>query len=149
MRILKPITILIAFFVTLLSYGQTADVDTVNPVNLILVNNFPVYPGCSSQPSESEVLECMNSSIALFISQNFKYPPDALKVKTEGKIVVNFIIERDGYISNATITQSLSKAMDAEAIRVIQSLPQFEKPALINGIPVRMSYTVPINAKFQ
>jgi protein TonB len=91
----------------------------------------------------------MTYSIMSFIAANFSYPTEARKNKIEGRVFVNFIIEKDGSISNVEIARSAHKLLDDEAERVIKKLPRFAKPAYDDGKPVRMQYTVPINAKLQ
>jgi protein TonB len=66
----------------------------------------------------------------------------------QGKVYVNFVIEKNGKVSNVTIARGVDALIDNEAIRVIKLLPKFT-PAKQRGKPVRMQYTVPINARLQ
>jgi TonB family protein len=91
----------------------------------------------------------MNDSIYSFVRRNFIFPEDAIKSKKEGRIFVSFIIEKDGSVSNVVISRGVSRSLNAEAIRVIQALPQFEKPAYSKGEAVRSLFVIPINAKLQ
>jgi TonB family protein len=61
------------------------------------------------------------------------------------RVYINFVIEKNGKVSNVTIARGVDKLIDDEAIRVIKLLPKFI-PAKQRGKPVRMQYTVPINA---
>jgi periplasmic protein TonB len=83
-----------------------------------------------------------------YISQNIRYPEADRKAGREGKVYLQFVIEKDGTISNITTIKSASETMDAEAIRVIESMPKW-KPAKQNGKPVRLKFTLPILFKLR
>lgn len=116
--------------------------------NFSLVETKPVYPGCEKLVTEDEKFMCFNQNIMTHIGRNFVFPELARQQGIQGKVYVNFIIEKNGEVSNVTIARGVEKLIDEEAIRVIQSLPTFT-PALQDGEPVRMQYTVPINARLQ
>ena len=116
--------------------------------NFAVVENKPVYPGCENYATEEEKFQCFNSSIMKHISKNFKFPEMARQMGIQGRIYVNFVVEKNGSISNITIARGVDKLLDDEAIRVVKLLPKFQ-PAKQRGKPVRMQYTVPINAKLQ
>jgi protein TonB len=82
------------------------------------------------------------------ISKNFKFPEMARQMGIQGRVFVNFVIEKDGSISNVTVARSVDPLLDDEAVRVVKKLPKFQ-PAKQRGKSVRMQYTVPINAKLQ
>ena len=81
-----------------------------------------------------------------FINKNLHYPERAMEQGIQDKIVVRFIVEKDGSVSNAVAIRGEHEILKVEAIRVIQSLPKF-KPGSQNGKPVRVYYTLPINFK--
>lgn len=83
-----------------------------------------------------------------FIAQSVKYPVSAQEKKIQGKVFVNFIVDRDGSIGDAKIVRSVDPALDSEALRVVNSLPKW-KPGKQKGVAVRVSYTVPINFVLQ
>ena len=66
----------------------------------------------------------------------------------QGKVYVNFVIEKNGRVSSVTIARGVDKLIDDEAIRIIRKLPRLS-PAMNNGKAVRMQYTVPINASLK
>jgi protein TonB len=72
----------------------------------------------------------------------------ARQMGISGKIFVNFVIEKDGSISNVTVARGVDKSLDDEAVRVIKKLPKMQ-PAKQRGKPVRMQFTMPINARLQ
>ncbi len=111
----------------------------------------PVWPGCETLESESDRFDCFNLGIQKHLIRNFKVPPAATKKEMKaqsGKVFVDFIIEKDGSISSVKITKSVHPKVDAEAIRMVQSMPTMHAPAYVDGKPVRMSYTLPINVKY-
>lgn len=76
-----------------------------------------------------------------FLAMNVRYPQE---VDAQGKVLVSFIIEKDGALSNFKITQSLAPAFDKEALRVVKLSPKW-RPALQNGQSIREQFTVPIS----
>jgi len=83
-----------------------------------------------------------------FISSNFKYPEIDKENGIEGRVYVSFIVEKDGTVSTVEILKSVSKALDAEAIRVVKLMPNWT-PGTQNGNPVRVSFHLPILAKLK
>lgn len=81
-----------------------------------------------------------------YISKHFKYPRE-LKQRINGKIVLSFVVEKDGSIVEATIKESVHPLLDAEGVRVLKSMPKWE-PGMQEGKPVRVMYTVPILINF-
>jgi protein TonB len=116
--------------------------------NFAVVENKPVFPGCENQATENDKFMCFNQNIMKHIGKNFDFPELARQMGIQGKVYVNFVIEKNGKVSNVTIARGVDKLIDDEAIRVIKLLPEFI-PAKQRGKPVRMQYTVPINARLQ
>ena len=59
------------------------------------------------------------------------------------------VVEKDGSISHIEILKSVDPLLDAEAVRVVSTLPKFEKPGILDGKPVAVNYTIPITFKLQ
>ncbi|WP_406825004.1 energy transducer TonB [Pedobacter sp. KACC 23697] len=76
-----------------------------------------------------------------FIKQALKYPEIAKKNNIEGKVFANFIVEKNGTLTDIQTTRSLSPETDAEALRILRKSPRWE-PALHNGVPVRVRYHI-------
>ena len=117
-------------------------------MNFANVEVKPVFPGCEEHSTEDERFMCFNQSIMKHVGENFEFPYRAIENGIEGKVYVNFIIEKNGEISTVTIARGVHELIDDEAMRVIKLLPNLT-PALIQGKPVRMQYTVPITARLQ
>ena len=83
-----------------------------------------------------------------YLAKNIKYPVDAQKSKTQGRVVVQIIIDKEGRVTSPKIVQSVSPSLDAEAIRVITGMPRWE-PGKNKGETLAVQYTLPINFKLQ
>ena len=79
-----------------------------------------------------------------YLQENIKYPKDAQDAKKEGRVIANFIVEKDGSISNVKIVRSIFPSLDAEAERIITGMPKWI-PGMQNGENVRVKYTIPIS----
>ena len=111
--------------------AQPAPPPTKTDIPFVQVDEMPVFPG-----GDAELLN--------YIAENTVYPEAAKKNNITGKVIVRFIVEKDCSVSDATIVQSVDPLLDAEALKVISSLPKFEKPAKNGGVAVRVYYMVPI-----
>lgn len=96
----------------------------------------------------AEQMPEFNGELFEYIAKNIKYPSEAKEKKIEGKVIVEFIVEKDGSISNAKIVKKAGHGFDEETLRVINAMPNW-KPGRQNGKPVRVSYTLPIRFSLQ
>lgn len=78
-----------------------------------------------------------------FLDANIHYPQDARDEKKEGRVIVQFVVEKDGTLTDIKIVRGVFPSIDAEALRIIKSSPKW-KPGLQNGRMVRVQYSVPI-----
>jgi len=85
-----------------------------------------------------------DTALLNYIARNCVYPSDAKTAGIQGKVVVRLVVEKDGSVSNVSVIKSVSPSLDAEAVRVVSTLPRFEKPGLIKGTPVAVHFMVPI-----
>ena len=99
------------------------------------VEQMPQFPG-----GEAEMMK--------YLSQNIQYPANAAKNNVEGRVVLQFVIEKDGQIGEVKIARSVDPELDAEALRVVKSMPNFI-PGCQDGKPVAVWYTIPISFKLQ
>lgn len=95
-----------------------------------IVEQLPEYPG--------GVVEFMK-----WLTKTLQYPPGAQRMKIQGTCVVQFIVNKDGSISDAKVKKSLNRLCDAEALRVINKMPNW-KPGKMDGKPVRTQFVIPI-----
>jgi TonB family protein len=80
-----------------------------------------------------------------FIGKNIRYPSEARRNGTQGRVIVNFIVEENGTLTNIKVVRGIGDGCDEEAVRIIKISSSLWKPGVQNGKPVRVSYTVPIS----
>lgn len=102
---------------------------------LQLLDSEPEYPGGIN-------------GLMSFLAQNLVYPESAMEGNIQGKVVVKFVVTRDGNVANVEVIKSVDPALDAEATRVISLLKGFT-PGMLNGEKVSVWYTLPVNFKLQ
>lgn len=126
---------LIIFFVLLFSCIYTLGQDTITASvkdTVAFISEIqPEFPG-----GEAEMRK--------FISTNMKYPPLAIENGIKGKVMVSFVVEKNGSLSNITIKKGLGYGCDEEVIRVIKAMPPW-KPGEQKGKKVRVLMTLPIS----
>lgn len=98
-----------------------------------VVEQLPEFPG--------GMVEFMK-----WLTRNLRYPTIAQKQGIEGKVVVTFIVNKDGTIANPRIEKSINSYLDNEALRVIRMMPRW-KPGMIGKKPCRTMFAIPINFK--
>ena len=99
------------------------------------VEQMPKFPG-----GDAELYK--------FISNNLNYPAMAIENNVQGRVVVQFVVTKDGSIGNVKVVRSVDRDLDNEAIRVCKKLPKFI-PGKQNGQPVNVWYTLPVTFKLQ
>lgn len=90
-----------------------------------------------------------DGALMRFLSEHVVYPEEAAKNKIEGKVIVQFIIEKDGSVGEVKVARGVDKELDAEAVRVCKSLPKFSPGRNADGEPIKIWYTLPITFKIQ
>ena len=110
--------------------AQKTVVSQTNQKVFDTVEQMPEYPGG------------MQAMIA-FLQTNMKYPEDASKQKVEGRVMVQFVVETDGSVSDVHVAKQVFPSLDAEAIRVVQAMPKWT-PGKEKGKVVRVKYNLPI-----
>ena len=115
----------------IIGYAQTSVTDTV----LVDSNTYtiPHFPG-----EEKDLFK--------FLGKNVHYPPDAREKNIQGKVILQFIVNEDGSISDIQVVQSLSSDCDSEAIRVVKKMPRWI-PGTKNGIPIKSQFKFPFSFK--
>lgn len=100
-----------------------------------VVEKMPEYPG-----GQAALFE--------YLSKNVKYPADAEKKKVEGRVLVTFVVNTDGSITDIEVVRKAFPSLDAEAVRVISGMPKWI-PGEQKGQKVRVKYTVPLNFRLK
>lgn len=83
-----------------------------------------------------------------FLQDNLKYPEKAMKNNVQGRVIVQFVVEKDGTLTEFKVARSVDPDLDAEALRVLQTMPKW-KPGMQRGKIVRVKFTVPVSFKLQ
>ena len=83
-----------------------------------------------------------------WLAKNLKYPEVAAANNVEGKVIVQFVVEEDGSISQVTVARGVDKDLDREAVRVVKRMPKWQ-PGKNNGVAVRSKFTLPVVFKLQ
>ena len=97
----------------------------------MVVENMPEFPGG-------------DLGLMKYIQRNVRYPAIAKEYNITGKVYVSFIVDKSGVVTNVKIVRGVDKNLDAEALRVVKSLPKY-KPGKQRGKAVRVMFTIPIN----
>jgi TonB family protein len=83
------------------------------------------------------------NAFSKFLARNMRYPAVAREANTQGRVIVSFTIDKEGRLGNFIIRRSVSKEIDAEAIRVLKMSPDW-KPGMVDGQPVKIVYSIPL-----
>ena len=83
-----------------------------------------------------------------YLADNIKYPASAVKAKKQGRVIVTFIVQKDGSVTHAKIAKSIDPELDAEALRVVKGMPKWT-PGTQLGKPVSVKYTLPVKFSLQ
>jgi protein TonB len=104
-------------------------------VPFVVVENMPAFPGGEA-------------ALFKYLSDNIKYPVIAQESGIQGRVICQFVVNRDGSIVDIEVVRSVDKSLDAEAIRVISRMPRWT-PGKQRGKTVRVKYTLPVNFRLQ
>lgn len=104
------------------------------------VNRNSVYDVVEQMPSFPGGI----SGLRTYLNQNIRYPAEAQENCVQGRVVVSFVVEKDGHISDVTVLRSVDPSLDKEAVRVIRNMPRWT-PGKQGGEPVRVRYNVPVS----
>ncbi len=106
--------------------------DDFNPDSIYRVTEVsPEFPGGSQALQD-------------YLKTNVNYPAQCREAKIQGRVLINFVVQKDGSIKNVSVLKSVHPLLDEEARRVISTMPKW-KPGMEHGTPVSVQYTVPVN----
>lgn len=109
--------------------------EAVYPPIYNVIDQMPEFPGGIDK-------------LLQFINDNMKYPSKAQMEGIQGRVIVQFIVDEDGYIMEPNIVRNIEPSLDNEALRLIKMLPQW-KPGTLKGKAVKVKYTVPVAFKLK
>jgi protein TonB len=110
-------------------------VEEEQPMSIAMVEQKPQFAGGEA-------------AMYKWLSDNIVYPPAAAEEGVSGRVVVEFVVGKDGSISNVRVVRSRHTALDKEALRVVKAMPNWI-PGRNNGQPVKVTYTLPVTFKLQ
>lgn len=127
--------IALAFFACILRANTLIAQTTSDPEIFTIVEQMPEYPGGEA-------------AMRKFIGENLRYPKMEMDSNIQGKVVVGFIVDTHGRIRDVEVKQGASPGLDAEAMRVISTMPRW-RPGQQQGKKVFVRYVIPIGFKLQ
>lgn len=110
-------------------------VEDEQPVSIAMVEQKPEFPGGEA-------------AMYKWLSDNIVYPSAASEEGVQGRVVVEFVVGKDGSISNVKVVRPRHPALDKEALRVVKAMPNW-LPGRNNGQPVKVTYTLPVTFKLK
>lgn len=110
-------------------------VEDEQPMSIAMVEQKPMFPGGEA-------------AMYKFLSDNIVYPPAAAEEGVQGRVVVEFVVGKDGSIQNVHVVRTRHPALDKEAVRVVKAMPKWV-PGRNNGQPVKVTYTLPVTFRLQ
>ncbi len=138
---------------SLAAQGQKADTTIYDAVEYL---PLPLVPGCLPEqhpgwPDDS-LRRCAERGLLALISRNVQYPAEARQANIEGTVVVSFVVETDGRMSDLRVVKDIGGGCGAEALRVIQALGEAGlrwRPAQLGGKAVRMRQALPLRFRLE
>lgn len=126
--------------------AQTTEQEEVKPQYVVDTRTTPneVHDVAEVMPSFGNTANALHK----YLMQHIKYPKAADKRDEQGRVVVEFIVERNGKISNIKVVRSVSPALDKEAVRVIRRMPRWN-PGKKDGKTIRTRFVLPIHFRLQ
>ena len=128
------------------------NVTNTHPSDVVIVEPKPVV---DDKPEEIfHSVEQMpqfpggDAALMKYLASHINYPPMAAENNVQGKVILQFVVGKDGRVGEVLVARSVDKDLDKEAMRVVKSLPKFS-PGRQNGRPVSVWYTLPVQFKLQ
>lgn len=114
---------------------ETEDEDVEEQQIFQVVENMPEFPGG-------------RAALMKYLATNIKYPPYAKEAGIQGRVFINFVVERDGSITAVKVLRGIGGGCDEEAVRVVKAMPKWS-PGMQRGKPVRVSFNLPVKFTLQ
>jgi len=111
-----------------------------------IVEEAPTFKGCEDVADKAERKSCADEKLMKYVHESIRYPTLARENNIQGMVVVQFVVEPDGHISNVKVLRDIGGGCGEEAMRVVQSMPDWN-PGKQRGRAVRVMFTLPIKFK--
>lgn len=108
-----------------------------------IVEEMPTFPGCESVTDKAERKTCAEQKLLSYLSENIKYPTIARENRVQGMVVLQFVVETDGSITDVKVVRDIGAKCGEEAIRVVKEMPTWN-PGKQRGRAVRVQFTLPV-----
>ena len=145
MNKIKTLTTLFALFWAVILAAQTDSTFFPTP------EEMPRFPGCEDLEA-IERHKCAEKNLLDFIYQNIRYPETARLEGIQGTVVINFVVEKDGTVSEAKVVKDIGGGCGAEGLRVVNGMNELGIrwiPGKQSGVPVRVQFNLPIKFKLE
>ena len=146
---MKFLNLLILFSISLMnfSFAQTPPASKTTEIFKV-VEQFPHFPGCEEITNQKAKKGCSQEKMLQYLFENLNYPVVARTNGVEGTVVITFVVEKDGSISNAEILREIGAGCGTEALRVVNTMPKWN-PGKQEGKPVRVQFNIPVRFKLE
>lgn len=125
---------------------NSEEIKTEKTVPFAVIEDVPIFPGCEELEMK-ERLGCFQEKVNEHIAAHFNYPKEAMKKNIQGRILVMFVISKEGEIVEIqTKGPEGCEILEKEAYRIISKLPKV-RPGKLQGQPIRVKYSQPITFK--
>ena len=120
------------------------DTEAPIPEFVIIAEEMPVFGDCrGNNLSKAERRKCSDRAILAYFAENIRYPPIARENRITGMVVIQFIVDPTGQVSNAKVVREIGGGCGKEALRVAMTMPRW-RPGRQRGRPVRVQMNLPI-----
>lgn len=137
--------IITSFLLLLTNILMAQEWGSVDKNKVTMKEIAPVWAGCEEQ-SGAGLQKCFTQKLTQHVIKNFKYPADAYKSNTQGRVTVEFIINTEGLVEITKVSGGAA-SLQEEARRNISLIPKMVRPGMQAGKPKAIQYTVPFDFK--
>ena len=162
---LRALVVVPVIALALLAFANTKSVAAVainqqakvTPTSQVVKGNAEAQVTDESAPQSKKVYRSVDqmpqfpggeAGLMRYLQSNINYPANAAMNNIGGRVILQFVVEKDGHIGEVKVVRSIDPEIDAEAVRVVKSLPDFI-PGRQDGEPVAVWYTIPVSFKVQ
>jgi len=123
-------------------------IDVVEEDPILFAEFMPMFGGCDASLSSPDRKECSDKALLDYFAKNIRYPAVARENGIEGKVILRFVVDKDGTIKMAEALRKVGGGCTEEAMRVLNSMPKW-KPGRQGGRFVKVLFTVPVTFKLK
>jgi TonB family protein len=122
---------------------------TTKDTTIKIVEEMPRFSGCEELGLDKDSLsQCATKKLLEYVYSNIRYPDKAREYEVEGKAIIQFVIDKSGDVTDIKVLNGISKEIKNECLRLLRNMPKWI-PGIQDGVPVKVSFTLPIQFKLQ